>query len=841
MQSSRGARALMGWFMVLSFALQGCSSRNEEPQAPAVQQLVQTKAKGREFLLRLDSSAFSVPHLLQVGLIQQEMIPQFNGGRSRIVKFVEQGNQVFMFESSEGNLVTSSLEQSLLLASFPIVERESGAVLIDWAEGMGRIFVASDWTGQDFAGSDFVSGYETVKVTNTLIERPIEYVQNTAVFTQTAQVELSNPFSGDSQVALKVRYFLRPYQANPNFQPTVSRDFKTFGFFEVAPKIKNSGFTVSYATKFDLSKGPIKFAISADTPAEYRDAVRDGILYWNSVIPNMVEAVEAPPGVQAPDLNYNMVQWVNWDAAGMAYADAMSDPLTGEIKHAQVYMTSVFAVGGRARAIRLLRKLQSQEAKGAQKVVGLKGLSGRGLCSSDYTKKFVTSLEKALQHGADDATLLRLSADYVREVVAHEIGHTLGLRHNFSGNLGTSYAYTDRTKLFEEYVKSDKVPAGLIPSSSVMEYNEYEEGVLMGAQMRQGAIAYPYDKAAVLNLYQNVKPSSILDVPVFCTDSMADKVLDCTRFDSGRTFFEAAQTQSQEVLNGLARSIIDGFIRQSKEVLDPELAIEVKAVKLDPQGFVDGYNRDRAKVLSSLKDGQIWEVRRQFPVIDELNKEDVSVAEREFAAKSIEALGGLDAVYLGLPADWESQQKATLASLLALPQYRQGKNALGQAWVLTDDEVSWIQSRGERMITKVAEIIRNSDLSALNSLSGLPENDYQDEIASFLNNWVEEYVFSVDEAAATSLSVTTKDGKAVNVKLLKFTYPQNLRKTAAGLLSASKFKGQDVVTSLKKANKDAFLKLLNEAVGARDQYDTEKLPAEMKKWLVEQQEIESAL
>lgn len=824
-------------------SMTGCTqAQNESSPAPAVQGLIQAQSKGDEYLVRLTKSGLGQTYLLQAGLIMQEQIPQFNGGRSRLVTFLEQGDRVYMLETSDGNLVSKSLDQSLLLASFPILKRETDAVLIDWAEGMSRIFTASDWTGQDFAGPDFKSEYGTVKVTNSLIEEAVQYQKNTAIFTQTAQAEVSSVFTGDTQVAVKVKYFLKPYEKNQNFQATVSRDFKTFGFFEVAPKIKENGFTVSYATKFDLSNGPIKFAVSADTPDAYKQAVRDGVLYWNSVIPGMVDVVDAPVGIQAPDLNYNVVQWVNWDAAGFAYADAMMDPLTGEIKHAQVYMTSVFAVGGRARAIRTLRKIRSMESQ-KHVAIGLKGLTGKGLCSTDYTSRFANSLEKAIEFGADDATIYRISADYVREVVAHEIGHTLGLRHNFAGNLGTSYKYTDRADLFKTYISDDKVDPSVTPASSVMEYSEFEEGVLIGAKMRMGHAPLSYDKAAILNLYQGVQPAHALDVAPFCTDTGADveKYLDCTRFDSGRTLFEAAQTQSKELIDGISKSVIELFIRPSKEVLDAEQAVPLKSVGLDPAPMVEAYNMSRAKVLTALSTGRFWEVRREFPVIDSLNDEEVKQAERDFTYKNLQSLGGIAAVYQNLPADWEDAQIADLKSKLKSPQYISGLNANGVAWTLTADEIAWIEVRGEKYIRKLAEMIRENDIQSLNGLYQIPESDYQDELVSFLADWSVEYLLSVQPEESTSLTVKNKDGKDVNVKLAKFAYSQKLRKAATTLLSATRFKGEDAVKAEKKALKERFAKLLDECVGPRDQYESDKLPQEMKKWLKEQTEIESAL
>ena len=41
-----------------------------------------------------------------------------------------------------------------------------------------------------------------------------------------------------------------------------------------------------------------------------------------------------------------MIQWLNWDQAGYAYADAQMDPRTGQVLHAQIFLPSSFAFGG---------------------------------------------------------------------------------------------------------------------------------------------------------------------------------------------------------------------------------------------------------------------------------------------------------------------------------------------------------------------------------------------------------------------------------------------------------------------------------------------------------------
>ena len=93
----------------------------------------------------------------------------------------------------------------------------------------------------------------------------------------------------------------------------------------------------------------IVFAISSNTPKEYRESVREGVLYWNKAFGReQIKVIIAPEGVSAPHPDYNVIQWANWDQAGFAYADAQMDPRTGEILHAQV-----FRAGGQAGAHQL--------------------------------------------------------------------------------------------------------------------------------------------------------------------------------------------------------------------------------------------------------------------------------------------------------------------------------------------------------------------------------------------------------------------------------------------------------------------------------------------------------
>ena len=97
-------------------------------------------------------------------------------------------------------------------------------------------------------------------------------------------------------------------------------------------------------------------------PAEYIQTVKEGVNYWNLVLgKDTLHSEVAPQGVTAPDPRYDIIQWVPDDSAGSAYADALTDPRTGEILHAQIYLTSTFVNGLKLQLPALQRKLKDRD------------------------------------------------------------------------------------------------------------------------------------------------------------------------------------------------------------------------------------------------------------------------------------------------------------------------------------------------------------------------------------------------------------------------------------------------------------------------------------------------
>ncbi|WP_421787394.1 zinc-dependent metalloprotease [Hyphobacterium sp.] len=155
---------------------------------------------------------------------------------------------------------------------------------------------------------------------------------------------------------------------------------------------------------------PIVFYVDRGTPPVIRDALIEGGNWW-------AEAFEAagfedafrvellPEGAHPLDVRYNAIQWVHRQTRGWSMGGSVVDPRTGEILKGHVRLGSQ-----RVRQDRMIFE-------------GLLGRDGTG-------------------SGADDDPL-ELALDRVRQLSAHEIGHTIGLLHNFTASVNDRASVMD--------------------------------------------------------------------------------------------------------------------------------------------------------------------------------------------------------------------------------------------------------------------------------------------------------------------------------------------------------------------------------------------------------------
>jgi Met-zincin/Domain of unknown function (DUF5117) len=149
------------------------------------------------------------------------------------------------------------------------------------------------------------------------------------------------------------------------------------------------------------AKEPIVYYVDRGAPPRIREALIDGASWWTAAFEaagfeNAFRVELLPEGAHPLDLRYNVIQWVHRRTRGWSYGGTITDPRTGEILKGHVSLGSL-----RVRQDRRIFE---------------------GLLGTDHSGT----------GRADDPVELALAR--IRQLSAHEVGHTLGLSHNFAAS-----------------------------------------------------------------------------------------------------------------------------------------------------------------------------------------------------------------------------------------------------------------------------------------------------------------------------------------------------------------------------------------------------------------------
>ncbi len=193
---------------------------------------------------------------------------------------------------------------------------------------------------------------------------------------------------------------------------------------------------------------PITYYLDHSIPEQYKPYVRQGIEAWNKAYDaagfiNAIRAVDAPddPMWSAEDARYSTVRWTAAHSMGYAIGPSQTDPRTGEILNADILISSTFVSGWNNEYLNLIGPnglLQQYEQANFMNAMLPNEISER-MCLAEIGK----SHELGLQYTAL-AALGTISGtepmpeeylgDAIRDLIMHEVGHTLGMRHNFKGS-----------------------------------------------------------------------------------------------------------------------------------------------------------------------------------------------------------------------------------------------------------------------------------------------------------------------------------------------------------------------------------------------------------------------
>ncbi|HEX4651996.1 MAG TPA: zinc-dependent metalloprotease [Granulicella sp.] len=155
---------------------------------------------------------------------------------------------------------------------------------------------------------------------------------------------------------------------------------------------------------------PLQYYVDRGAPEPIRSALVEGARWWDQAFqaagwaPGTFKVDVLPEGADPMDVRYNIIQWVHRYSRGWSYGAAVTDPRTGEIIKGNVTLGSL---------------------RGRQDY-----LIAEALLSPYVSGKKITP--------ADDP-MLQMVLARIRQLAAHETGHTLGLAHNFAAS---SFAHT---------------------------------------------------------------------------------------------------------------------------------------------------------------------------------------------------------------------------------------------------------------------------------------------------------------------------------------------------------------------------------------------------------------
>ena len=254
---------------------------------------------------------------------------------------------------------------------------------------------------------------------------------------------------------------------------------------------------VRYINRWDLQKAdddaemsppkkPIIFWLERTVPYAYRAAIRDGILEWNKAFEkagfvNAIEVRQQPDNAEwdPEDINYNTFRWIT-SSAGFAMGPSRVNPLTGQILDADIIFDADFVQHWKEEYETFTPQSIAAMTNGPLDIASYQEAMSKipdHLRQSHLCRcEFHNGLSRELAFGSA-AMLVRQGAPSkemqekllmqgLKEVTMHEVGHTLGLRHNFKASTYLSLEdlnNPEKAKQGQLASVMDYAPANIVP------------------------------------------------------------------------------------------------------------------------------------------------------------------------------------------------------------------------------------------------------------------------------------------------------------------------------------------------------------------------------------------
>ncbi len=380
---------------------------------------------------------FLYVHSLTTGLGSNDIgLDRGQIGGGVIVKFQKAGNKLLLVQPSQryraitDNLLEKkSVEQAFaksVLFGFPIKEEKSGKYIIDFTP---------------FLMQDTHSVIERLKsqkegVYSVDKERSTLHLERTKAFPKNVEFEALLTYKGIAKgsniksVAPNSQFLTLVQHHSFVELPEEGYDKREFdprsgalsiSYMDYATPIQES-ITKRYVIRHRLqkkfpnqniseAKEPIVYYLDPGTPEPVRSALLDGARWWNQAyeaigFKNAFQVKMLPADADPMDLRYNVIQWVHRSTRGWSYGASVVDPRTGEILKGHVSLGS----------LRIRQDFLIAQA-----------LLNKPFKDRDDT--YQPMLEMALAR--------------IRQLSAHEVGHTLGFAHNFAASTNNRASVMD--------------------------------------------------------------------------------------------------------------------------------------------------------------------------------------------------------------------------------------------------------------------------------------------------------------------------------------------------------------------------------------------------------------
>ena len=348
-------------------------------------------------------------------------------GNEQVVYFKKAGNKLFLVQPNlkfraltDNVLERKSVEQAFaksILFGFKIEEEKDGKYIID----------LSDFLMQDMHGVVERLKRSEQGTYSLDKDRSALAMDRTKAFPKNIEFDMTLTFKGEAK-----GNYIRSVTPNPNLVTVaqhhsfielpddnyVKRIFDPrcgsypFSYYDYASPVEDP-ILKQFVTRHRLVKKdpsavtseavePIIYYLDNGTPEPVRSALLDGGKWWNQAFEaigfkDAFQIKMLPVDVDPLDVRYNVIQWVHRSTRGWSYGSSVTDPRTGEIIKGHVSLGS----------LRIRQDFLIAQA-----------LMDRPFAARDDNNE----------------AMLKLALARIRQLSAHEIGHTLGFAHNFAAS-----------------------------------------------------------------------------------------------------------------------------------------------------------------------------------------------------------------------------------------------------------------------------------------------------------------------------------------------------------------------------------------------------------------------